>query len=127
MSSLSSIIFSESEKEEALNKLISNGNNPIKTSYFDNVNLYKNKYQATVAIDIINFLNNLVTRDTEPFENKDCCQGALVAATKFAVQTYYQNNKRNFTKEHKKEILDFVSKIIDAQIKSTSLQQAFAR
>lgn len=99
---------------------------PYPVSIIETTKLYDNKEQIAVAADIISFLNDISRRTENRIEDVDATRGALVAVTKFAVQTYYENNKRQFTEEHKKEIMNFVASILDTQLNQMNYAQVLA-
>lgn len=119
-------IVEPKDMQAELEKMLMSGNQIPLVSVFDTVKIYDNKSQADVAHDIISFLNNITTRQENTYDSKDAMRGALVACAKFAIQTYYENNKRQFTKEHKQKILEDISKIMDTQLSSMCLQQVLA-
>lgn len=121
-----STIIDASNQEQELSKMLHNGNNLPPVGTFETTLIYTGKNQVRVATDILNFLYVLTSRDEDVFLHEDAARGALVAAVKFSIQSYYNNNKRQFTKEHKAKILKDVENIIDTQLDSVHLQQAFA-
>ena len=123
--SLSTIIDANNQEKE-LNKMLNNGNNLPPIGLFETTLIYTGKNQIRVATDILNFLYTITNRQEDTFLYEDAARGALVAAVKFSIQSYYNNNKRQFTKEHKAKILKDVENIIDTQLDSVHLQQAFA-
>lgn len=99
---------------------------PYPVSVIDTVLLYKNKSQIAVSADIISYLNTISRRHEEPIEAEDAMRGSLIGTTKFAVQTYYEANARQFTKEHRQEILDLVASILDTQLNQMTYAQVLA-
>lgn len=99
---------------------------PYPVSLLETSVLYENREQVAVAVDIISFLNNISRRTQDRVEDIDAMRGALSAATKFAVQTYYENNQRQFLPEHKKEIVSYVEKILNSQLDQMVYAQVLA-
>lgn len=89
---------------------------PIPVAVLETTKLYDNKDQVMVANELVHYLNTISRRNENRIEDTDAMRAAIVASTKFAVQTYYENNRRQFNEEHKKQILDFVSAILDTQL-----------
>lgn len=105
---------------------INKNNEPIEVSRFENTLLYKNQNQINVCIDIVTFLHNISNRPEQPYDKTDAARGALIAAIKFTIEDYYLKNKRQFTEEHKKKILEDISSLIDTQLNSLHLAQVLA-
>ena len=125
MTSESRVIAPEDVDRE-LNRMMFSGNTTPFVSTFETTKLYDNAMQAHVCNELITYLNTITTRPEQAFTLDDAMKGALVGAVKFAVQAYYQQNKRNFTKEHRDKILSEMSAIMDTQLDSMKLQQVFA-
>lgn len=96
------------------------------STQFRTVKLYSNPVQAHVFTDITVYLQTLTHRDENPLLPEDALRGALVAAAKFGVQTYYEKNRRQFTREMKNDLVKQFSDIIEAQVNNMVLEQVFA-
>ena len=100
-------------------------------SCIETVKLYDNKYQANLAHNVIIYLNQCTGRVKNPNNEHeapatDVARGALIAAVKFNVQTRYEENRMNFTKEDVKEIMKQVEDILNVQVDSMYKEQVFA-
>lgn len=102
------------------------GDEPFPVTDLITTKLYDNNSQIWVAAQLIAWMNMLVKRQENHHEDYDVMRGALVATTKFAVQTFYENNKRQFTLEHKAKIMEFISAILDTQLNQMNYAQVLA-
>ena len=120
------VLITPENKDELLRKSLYTGNKTPPVGAFETALIYTGKNQIRVATDILNFLYAITNRDEDTFLSEDAARGALIAAVKFSIQSYYSNNKRQFTKEHKEKILKDVTEVIDTQLNSIHIQQVLA-